>query len=88
MIATMPPTMSTVCTAWARISETKPAAARTVPSSANRCAGWGGAGRPDRAATIGSLATARAGHHDAASAVMMARTTQAITAHQGSASGS
>ena len=45
---------------------TKPPPASAVPSSANRCAGCGGAGRPDSAATIGILATPRAGHHDAA----------------------
>ena len=62
----MPATISPVCTVWARISETNPATARAVPSSANRWAGCGGAGRPDNASTMGSLATARAGHHEAA----------------------
>ena len=64
---------------------TNPAAASTVPSRAKRWAGCGGAGRPDSASTIGRRATARAGHHDAASALRMARITLAITAHQGSA---
>ena len=36
VVARMPATISTVCTAWARINATNPAAARTVPSSAKR----------------------------------------------------
>ena len=65
-----------------------PPPASSVPSRANRWAGFGGAGRPDSAATIGSLAAVRAGHHDAAMAVRIARIAPATTAHQGSANGS
>ncbi len=88
VVARMPVTISAVCTVWARTSATKPAAANTVPSSAKRCAGCGGAGRPDNAATMGSLAAARAGHHDAASAVRTASAAPTNTAHHGSANGS
>ena len=38
---------------------------RTTPGSAERCTCFGGAGRPDRAATMGILVIARAGREAA-----------------------
>jgi hypothetical protein len=38
---------------------------RTTPGSAERCTCFGGAGRPDRAATIGILVIERAGREAA-----------------------
>ncbi len=89
VVARMPLTMSTVCTAWARISETKPAcreggAEQREAVRRLRRGGATGQRRDDRAVAP----TVRAGHHDAASAVRIARTAPAITAHQGRANGS
>ena len=76
---------SGVCRAVARTrGSTTPAARRTPPRPANRCAGLGGAGRPDSAATIDARAAARAGHHAADAPRSRPRATIAATiAHHG-----
>src|SRR5471030_1877085 len=65
-----------------------PALRRTPPVAAKRWAGWGRGGRPDRAATMETRATARAGHQAAAKAVTKVRTMAAAMDHQGRANGS
>lgn len=50
---------------------------------AERCSGFGDAGRPDRAATTESWATARAGRREARTAVPMASTIEVAINHHG-----
>ena len=65
----MPPTSSGAPPPLALLPEYDSKAAattkRTTPGSAERCTCLGGAGRPDRAATMGILVTERAGREAA-----------------------
>ena len=69
MSATMPPTSSGAPPPLELLPEYESKAAATTnritPGSAERCTCFGGAGRPDRAATTGILVTARAGREAA-----------------------
>ena len=82
-LARIPVTISTVCRGSPARAGRSPSTASAAPSSANRWAGCGAAGRPDRAVTIGRRAAERAGHHEAASAVRIASPAPASTAHHG-----
>ncbi len=54
-----------------------------TPGRAERCTAFGGAGRPDSAATTGTAATALAGRREASTDVAIASTTPMPNAHQG-----
>ena len=64
-------------------SASTPMASRMAPGTAERWTALGRAGRPDRAATTGIRATARAGRLAATMAVPMASTIATPMAHQG-----
>ena len=54
-----------------------------APGTADRCTAFGGAGRPDSAATTGTAAIALAGLRDASTDVTIANTAPMAIAHQG-----
>ena len=85
VVATVPAMMRTAFgrsqLRCANARQPNPTASRTTPAPANRCAGLGGDGRPDSAATIDDRAADRAGHHAATTAVTTARTIAAAIAH-------
>ena len=54
-----------------------------TPGRAERCTAFGGAGRPDSAATTGTAAIVLAGRRDASTDVAIANTTPMANAHHG-----
>ena len=60
-----------------------PPASTTTPGRAERCTAFGGAGRPDSAATTGTAAIVLAGRRDASTDVAIANTTPMPNAHHG-----
>ena len=60
-----------------------PTANTITPGRAERCTGFGGAGRPDSAATTGTRAIVLAGRREASTDVAIASTTPMANAHQG-----
>ncbi len=54
-----------------------------TPGRTLRCTALGGAGRPDSAATTGTVATVFAGRRDASTDVAIASTTPSANAHHG-----
>src|SRR6266849_3246154 len=62
---------------------TRPITRRTTPGSAERCTAFGGAGRPERAATTEIWVTERAGRRAARVAVTIARAIAVAINHHG-----
>ena len=60
-----------------------PPANTMTPGRAERCTAFGGAGRPDSAATTGTAAIVLAGRRDASTDVAIANTTPMANAHHG-----
>ena len=60
-----------------------PPANTMTPGRAERCTAFGGAGRPDSAATTGTAAIVLAGRRDASTDVAIANTTPMPNAHHG-----
>ena len=54
-----------------------------TPGRAERCTAFGGAGRPDSAATTGTAAIVLAGRREASTDVAIANTTPVANAHHG-----
>ena len=54
-----------------------------TPGTAERCTAFGGAGRPDSAATTGTRAIVVAGRREASTDVAIASTTPVAIAHHG-----
>src|SRR5438477_12438984 len=67
----------------ANARQPNPTSTMSPPAPAKRCAGLGGAGRPESAVTIDDRDAERAGHHAAAAAVRIARAIAAAIAHHG-----